>query len=95
MGMPFFLSFGCVGFGFELGSVRYAQRDAGAHTPSEDRQACLSGAGRGYLHALREYPAKTHFDEFLSKPQAWHIIAAQRAVYIIKGGKPPLYLITL
>ena len=49
--------FGCVGFGFELGSVRYAQRDAGAHTPSEDRQACLSGAGRGYLHALREYPA--------------------------------------
>ena len=31
----------------------------------------------------------------LSKPQAWHIIAAQRAVHIIKGGKPPLYLITL
>jgi hypothetical protein len=30
----------------------------------------------------------------LSKPQAWHIIAAQRAVYIIKGGSPPLYLIT-
>jgi len=30
----------------------------------------------------------------LSKPQAWHIIAAQRAVYIIKGGEPPLYLIT-
>ena len=30
----------------------------------------------------------------LSKPQAWHIIAAQRAVHIIKGGKPPLYLIT-
>ena len=32
---------------------------------------------------------------FLSKPQAWHIIAARSAVYIIKGGKPPLYLITL
>jgi len=32
--------------------------------------------------------------DFLSKPQAWHIIAAQRAVHIIKGGKPPLYLIT-
>ena len=31
---------------------------------------------------------------FLSKPQAWHIIAARSAVYIIKGGEPPLYLIT-
>jgi hypothetical protein len=31
---------------------------------------------------------------FLSKPQAWHIITAQRAVYIIKGGEPPLYLIS-
>ena len=30
----------------------------------------------------------------LSKPQAWHIIAARSAVYIIKGGEPPLYLIT-
>ena len=30
----------------------------------------------------------------LSKPQAWHIIAARSAVHIIKGGKPPLYLIT-
>jgi hypothetical protein len=30
----------------------------------------------------------------LSKPQAWYIIAAQRAVHIIKGGEPPLYLIT-
>jgi len=30
----------------------------------------------------------------LSKPQAWHIIAAQRAVHIIKGGEPPLYLIS-
>jgi hypothetical protein len=32
---------------------------------------------------------------FLSKPQAWHIIAAQSAVHIIKVGKPTLYLITL
>ena len=32
---------------------------------------------------------------FLSKPQAWYIIAAQSAVYIIKGGLPPLHLITL
>jgi len=24
----------------------------------------------------------------------WHIITAQRAVHIIKGGKPPLHLIT-
>jgi len=31
---------------------------------------------------------------FLSKPQAWHIIDAQSAAYIIKGGLPPLYLIT-
>ena len=31
---------------------------------------------------------------FLSKPQAWHIIAARSAVHIIKGGSPPLYLIT-
>ena len=31
---------------------------------------------------------------FLSKPQAWYIIAARSAVHIIKGGKPPLYLIT-
>jgi len=30
----------------------------------------------------------------LSKPQAWHIIAARSVVYIIKGGEPPLYLIT-
>jgi hypothetical protein len=31
---------------------------------------------------------------FLSKPQAWHIIAARSAVHIIKVGKPTLYLIT-
>ena len=31
---------------------------------------------------------------FLSKPQAWHIIAARSAVYIIKGGEPPLHIIT-
>ena len=31
---------------------------------------------------------------FLSKPQAWYIIAARSAVHIIKGGEPPLYLIT-
>ena len=31
---------------------------------------------------------------FLSKPQAWHIIDARSAVHIIKGGEPPLYLIT-
>ena len=31
---------------------------------------------------------------FLSKLQAWHIIAARSVVYIIKGGLPPLYLIT-
>ncbi|MBQ7406847.1 MAG: hypothetical protein IJW11_03680, partial [Clostridia bacterium] len=30
----------------------------------------------------------------LSKPQAWYIIAAQRAVHIINGGEPPLYLIS-
>ncbi len=30
----------------------------------------------------------------LSKPQAWHIIAARSVVHIIKGGEPPLYLIT-
>jgi len=30
----------------------------------------------------------------LSKPQAWHIIDARSAAYIIKGGEPPLYLIT-
>ena len=30
----------------------------------------------------------------LFKPKVWHVIAAQRAVYIIKGGEPPLYLIT-
>ena len=34
------------------------------------------------------------FSFCLSKPQAWHIIAARSAVYIIKGGSPPLYLIT-
>jgi len=32
---------------------------------------------------------------FLSKPQAWYIITAQSVVYIIKGGSPPLHLITL
>jgi hypothetical protein len=31
---------------------------------------------------------------FLSKPQAWRIIAARSVVHIIKGGTPPLYLIT-
>ncbi|MBQ1262026.1 MAG: hypothetical protein IIY01_03765 [Clostridia bacterium] len=31
---------------------------------------------------------------FLSKPQAWHIIDARSAAYIIKGGSPPLYIIT-
>ena len=31
---------------------------------------------------------------FLSKPQAWYIIDARSAAYIIKGGSPPLYLIT-
>ena len=31
---------------------------------------------------------------FLSKPQAWHIITARSAVHIIKGGKPPLHIIT-
>ena len=30
----------------------------------------------------------------LSKPQAWHIIAARSVVYIIKGGETPLYLIS-
>ena len=30
----------------------------------------------------------------LSKPQAWYIIDARSAAYIIKGGKPPLYFIT-
>ena len=30
----------------------------------------------------------------LSKPQAWYIITARSAVHIIKGGKPPLYLIS-
>ena len=30
----------------------------------------------------------------LSKPQTWYIIAARSAVHIIKGGKPPLYLIS-
>jgi hypothetical protein len=39
-------------------------------------------------------PESSAFRIFLSKPQAWHIITAQRAVYIIKGGKPPLYLIS-
>jgi len=34
------------------------------------------------------------FSFCLSKPQAWHIIAARSVVHIIKGGKPPLYLIT-
>ncbi len=29
------------------------------------------------------------------KPSAWHIIAARSAAHIIKGGSPPLYLITL
>ena len=30
----------------------------------------------------------------LSKPQAWYIITARSAAYIIKGGNPPLYLIS-
>ena len=30
----------------------------------------------------------------LSKPQAWHIIGARSAAHIIKGGEPPLHIIT-
>ena len=32
-------------------------RNVGPHSPSEERQACLAGAGRANLHAEREYPA--------------------------------------
>ena len=37
---------------------------------------------------------KQKFSFCLSKPQAWYIIATRSVVYIIKGGEPPLYLIT-
>ena len=42
----------------------------------------------------RTFVYRQMFSFCLSKPQAWHIITAQRAVHIIKGGEPPLYLIT-
>ena len=32
-------------------------QNVGPHSPPEDRQARLSGAGRANLHAKREYPA--------------------------------------
>jgi hypothetical protein len=37
---------------------------------------------------------RSELAELWGFPQAWYIIAAQRAVHIIKGGSPPLYLIT-
>jgi len=43
---------------------------------------------------LQKIPKALAFGIFLSKPQAWYIIDAQSAAYIIKGGEPPLYIIT-
>ena len=42
----------------------------------------------------RTFVYRQMFGFCLFKPQAWHIIAARSAVYIIKGGEPPLHLIT-
>jgi hypothetical protein len=47
-----------------------------------------------FVNTPQKIPKASAFGIFLSKPQAWHIIDAQSAAYIIKGGTPPLYLIT-
>ena len=72
--MDSFFSFGCVGFGFELGPVRFALRDAGAHMPRRARQARLSGAECGYLRhgripGLKRDPRGRFFVFGGAKPQ--------------------------
>ena len=62
------LSFGGVGFGFELGPVRSALRDAGSHIRLSNRCPLARYRERRDIFAIGEYPAKTHFNEFLSKP---------------------------
>ena len=61
---------------------------------AECTEATADDYATGATRHLQKIPKASAFGIFLSKPQAWHIIAARSAVHIIKGGKPPLYLIT-
>jgi hypothetical protein len=42
-----------------------------------------------FCQHVSKNPESSAFRIFLSKPQAWHIIAARSAVYIIKGALRP------
>ena len=52
-----FFSFGGVGFGFELGPVRFALRDAGAHIRLSNRCPLVRYRERRDIFAIGEYPA--------------------------------------
>ena len=51
--VSFIFSFGGVGFGFELGSAVRSARNAGSHTPLEDRRVYSSDEECGYLRRRR------------------------------------------
>jgi len=58
---------------------------------------CASKSTHTVLHLNWTHVTKIRkrkLSYFLSKPQAWYIIDARSAAHIIKGGSPPLYLIT-
>ena len=55
--MPFFLSFGCAGFGFELGSVHLRCNGVRFTYAAQSASSLLVSGKRAYLRASREYPA--------------------------------------
>jgi len=65
----FFLSYG----GEEAGFDHCAEGRKGSHTPPEDLQACLQGAGRGYLRS-----ANTPFEKEHSIRSAFFYLMAAR-----------------
>ena len=59
----------------------------------QKRNFCLPKVPFLFIQAAVGVP-RSELDELWGFPQAWYIIAARSAVHIIKGGKPPLYLIS-
>ena len=53
---------------------------------------CLPKVPFLFIQAAVGVP-RSELAELWGFPQAWHIIDARSAAYIIKGGTPPLYLI--
>ena len=62
-----YFSFGGVGFGFELGPVRSALRDAGSHIRLSDRCPLAKHRERRDIFATGEYPANSL--TFIGHPQ--------------------------